>query len=68
MLNAGGFAFSQIRLEQDLHSTKGDLNDTNSNINGTKTQLSLLETGTSDSISRVHRYILCLHVHAVPLH
>ena len=63
VINAGGFALSQVRLEQDIHSTKGDLNNTNSNIIGTKDQLSQLETGTSDSISKVHKDILCLHVH-----
>jgi len=42
-----------VRLERDIHSTKGDLNDTNSNIIGTKDQLSQLETGTSDSISKI---------------
>ena len=48
------FAFSQVRLELDIHTTKTDLNDTNSNIIGTKDQLSQLETGTNDSISKVH--------------
>lgn len=58
MLNAGGFAFTQVSLQQDIHGTKGNLNETNSNIIATKDQLSQLETGTSDSISKVNKDIL----------
>lgn len=68
MLNAVVFAFSQVRLEQDIHSTKGDLNDTNSNIIGTKDKLSQLETGTQDSIKKVREFtdvFLHEHVHNI---
>jgi len=58
LLNAGGFAFTQVSLQQDIHGTKGNLNETNSNIIATKDQLSQLETGTSDSISKVNKDIL----------
>ena len=44
----------QTTLQRDIHSTKGDLNDTNDNISGTKDKLSQLETGTQDSINKVH--------------
>lgn len=62
LVNAGGSVFTQVRLKQDIHSTKGDLNETNSNIIATNNQLSQLETGTSDSISKVHKDILFFYM------
>lgn len=45
--------FLQNKLQQDVRSTKGDLNDINNNISGTKDKLSDLKTGTQDSINKV---------------
>ncbi|XP_078349710.1 uncharacterized protein LOC144634578 isoform X2 [Oculina patagonica] len=42
-----------VRLQRDIHSTKGDLNNTNENIVGTNNKLSQLEIGTQDSINKI---------------
>ena len=47
--------FFQNQLQQDIQSTKGDLNDTNRNINGTKDKVSQIESRANNSISKVSR-------------
>ena len=43
----------QNNLQQDIQGTKGDLTDTNRDINGTNDKLLQIQSGTQDSIDKV---------------
>lgn len=58
MISGQNFHILQNTLRQDIQGTKGDLNDTNRNINGTKDQLSQIESGAQNSIRMVSRFSL----------
>ena len=43
----------QNNLQQDIQGTKGDLTNTNRDINGTNDKLLQIQSGTQDSIDKV---------------
>ena len=48
----------QNNLQQDIQGTKGDLTDTNRDINGTNVKLLQIQSGTQDSINMVSKLSL----------